>query len=122
MRRAMVLAGILAAACLPAAPAAARTDVHIGINLGAPPQLVVVPGTPVYYAPALPHNYFFYGGQFYVFHNGGWFFGPTFNGPWGFIDVRYVPRPILAVPVQYYRAPPRHWKKHGPPPWGPAHG
>jgi hypothetical protein len=36
--------------------------------------------------------------------------------------VEHVPQPILAVPVTYYKAPPGHWKKGGPPPWaGPKH-
>ncbi len=120
-----MLAGILVAAAvgLLPAPAAARTDIQIGINIGAPPQLVVVPGTPVYYAPALPYNYFHYGGQYYLFHNDAWYFAPTYNGPWALIAVEYVPRPILTVPVPYYKAPPGHWKnKHGPPPWAPAWG
>ena len=123
MRRSLVLVSLLAvAAGLFPGAAAARTDVSIGIQIGAPPQLVVVPGTPVYYAPTLPHNYFFYGGQYYLFHDSAWFFAPTYNGPWAPIAVEYVPPPILAVPVPYYKGPPPHWKRHGPPPWAPAWG
>ncbi len=128
MRRELLLAGVLAAvaaAGLLPATARAGTDIHIGIQIGAPPQLVVVPGTPVYYAPQLPYNYFHYGGQYYLFHNDAWFFAATYNGPWAPIAVEYVPPPILRVPVAYYRVPPGHWKehhKHGPPPWAPAWG
>ena len=124
MPRRIVLAGILAAAAagFNPAPALPGSDIHVNIQIGAPPQLVVVPGTPVYQAPAVPYNYFSYGGQYYVFHNGSWYFGPTFNGPWAVIAIQFVPQPILAVPVQYYKAPPKHWKKHGPPPWAPAWG
>ena len=126
MTRWMLPVGVLlavGAAGLSALPAEADSiNVSIGINLAAPPKLVVVPRTPVYYAPALPHNYFFYGGQYYVFHNGTWLFGPTYNGPWAIIAVNFVPRPILVVPVEYYKAPPGHWKKKGPPPWAPAWG
>ncbi len=128
MRRNVILVGILIAAAvgLLPAPAAARTDVQIGINLGpAPPQLVVVPGSPVYYAPQLPYNYFHYGGQYYVFHDDAWYFAPSYNGPWAPIALEYVPPPILRVPGSYYRVPPGHWKehhKHGPPPWAPAWG
>jgi hypothetical protein len=32
------------------------------IVLSAPPELVVVPGSPVFYAPGVPYNYFFHGG------------------------------------------------------------
>ena len=34
---------------------------------------------------------------------------------------QFVPRPVLLVPVNYYRVPPGHWKqwqKHRPPRWG----
>ncbi len=125
MRRDVVLVGVLIAAAASFVPATtpASADVHIGIQIGAPPQLVVVPGMPVYYAPAVPYNYFFYGGQYYVFHGGGWYFAPGYDGPWVVIPVEYVPRPILAVPVPYYKHRPGHWKKkHGPPPWAPAWG
>src|SRR3989304_3313900 len=126
MRRNRVLVGALfavAAAALLPATTLASPNIHIGIQIGTPPQLVVVPQTPVYYAPALPYNYFFYGGQYYLFHNGIWHFAPTHNGPWAVIAVEYLPRPILAVPVRYYRAPPGHWKKHRhAPPRGAARG
>jgi hypothetical protein len=36
--------------------------------------------------------------------------------------VERVPRPILGVPVDYYRNRPDHWKQHGPPPWAQAKG
>jgi len=119
--------GIMLAAGVLVAPARA-TDVHIGINIGpppvvveAPPPLVVVPRTPVYYAPSVPYNYFYYGGGYYTFHDGNWFYAGSFNGPWSFVAIERVPRPILAVPVGYYKVKPGHWKEHGPPPWA-GHG
>jgi hypothetical protein len=97
--------------------------VSVDISIGHRPPLVVVPGTPVYYAPNLPYNYFAYGGRFYVYQNEVWFAGSSYNGPWMVIGLERVPRPILGVPVTYYQAPPRHWKgKHGPPPWAHAKG
>jgi hypothetical protein len=98
----------------PAPPAPA---VPLGINLPAPPALAVVPGFPVYYAPTLPYNYFMYANVYYVFLNNQWYYAPTYNGPWVRIAVAQVPPPILAVPVEYYRAPPAHWTRPGPPPW-----
>ena len=127
-RRTIVLAALAALA-----PVAARAaDVHVGINIGVPPPpppvvieaappLVVVPGSPVYYAPQLPYNYFYYGGQYWRFHEGAWFAAASFAGPWGFVSVHHVPPPLLAVPVRYYKVHPEHWKKHGPPPWA-GHG
>ncbi|HET8578917.1 MAG TPA: hypothetical protein VFO18_17605 [Methylomirabilota bacterium] len=103
----------------------AAVSVNIGINLPGPPRLVVVPGTPVLYAPSVHANYFFYSGQYYVFTNGVWYVGPRFNGPWVVVVPAYVPPPILRVPVTYYRVPPPEWRHHrhgGPPPWTAHYG
>jgi hypothetical protein len=94
--------------------------------VAAPPTLVVVPGSPVHYAPGLSVNYFAYGGQHFTFHNGSWFFAASYGGPWTFVAVEKVPKPVLAVPVAYYKIPPGHLKKGkgGPPEWagGPGKG
>jgi hypothetical protein len=93
-----------------AAPGYARVD--ISINLGAPPQLVPVPAAPsVTYAPSVDANYFAYSGQYYVFSNGGWYASRRYNGPWVAVAPEYVPRPLLSVPVQYYRRPPTAWRQ-----------
>jgi hypothetical protein len=99
-------------------------SVSFGLNIGAPPPLVAVPGLPVYHAPAVPQNYFVYGGYYYLFHEGAWFYSARYNGPWSSLVIHQVPRPILAVPVTYYkRVPPGHMKKGGPPEWaGYSHG
>jgi hypothetical protein len=134
MRRVLVvmssILGFLAAGLwLPgSAPAAGvsvgvqTNNVQLGIQIGDPPPLVVVPGTPVYRAPSLPYNYFSYAQQYYLFHEGRWHRSRHHDGPWIVIAVGQVPPPILAVPVDYYAAPPGHWKKHGPPPWAKAKG
>jgi hypothetical protein len=104
-----------------AGPAYAQVQVDIGIHLPAPPHVVVVPGVPtVQYAPALPANIFVYGGQYWVFANGGWYVSRGYNGPWIVVGPQFVPRPILRVPVRYYRVPPGHWKQgqhQASPPW-----
>lgn len=101
-----------------------RTDgLSLGINIGEPPKLVVVPGTPVYHVPTVNYNYFFYDGRYYLFHSGAWYFSAFYNGPWTVVALQQVPQAILTVPVEYYRVPPGHWKKkHGPPPWAAAGG
>jgi hypothetical protein len=103
----------------------AQVSVNIGINLPAPPALVPVPGTALMYAPGLTANYFFYGGAYYVFANGGWYVGRGHNGPWALVAPALVPRPILVVPVRYYRVPPpawRGWRAEAPPHWEPHWG
>ena len=129
MRRATILLDVLILAAVPLlqlAPARAdsfnmgvETDGRrLGVNIGDRPLLAVVPGTPVYHAPSLPHDYFVYRQHYYLFHDRVWFSAVHYNGPWTAIALESVPRPILAVPVKYYKAPPGQWKKtNGPPPW-----
>jgi hypothetical protein len=103
----------------------AQVSVNIGINLPGPPQLVPVPATAVMYAPGVGANYFFYGSEYYVFANGGWYVSPRHNGPWVLVAPEFVPRPILMVPIQYYRVPPpawQHWRRDAAPRWEPHWG
>ena len=112
----------LLAAVLVAPAAQAQVHIDIGIHLPAPPPLVVVPQVPaVRYVPSVQANLFFYSGQYWAFANGGWHVSAGYNGPWIVVNPQVVPRPILFVPVSYYRVPPGHWKqwaKHQPPRWG----
>ena len=127
---ALTLAVGLALVGLPRASVWAQTvsvgistpGVNFGLNLGGPPPLVAVPGLPVYQAPSVPDNYFVYQGYYYLYHGGTWHYSPRYNGPWMSLRIHQVPQPILAVPVPYYKHPPAHWKKHGPPPWAEARG
>jgi hypothetical protein len=95
-------------------PAPAQVRVDIGIHLPSPPSLVIVPGTPVYYAPQAPANVFLYGHQYWAFNNGGWYTGPNWTGPWVVVEPAVVPVPVLRVPVRYYPAPPGHWRGWAP--------
>ena len=94
--------------------------VSIGINLPVYPQLVAVPGYPVYYAPQMNSNYFFYDGMYWVYQSDNWYASSWYNGPWGRIGPEAVPVYLLRVPVRYYRAPPpyfRGWQADRPPRW-----
>ena len=93
----------------------------IGINLPAYPELVVVPGYPVYYAPRLEANYFFYDGMYWVYQDNEWYASSWYNGPWWLVNPYDVPLFILRIPVRYYRHPPpyfRGWRPDAPPRWG----
>jgi hypothetical protein len=95
-------------------------NVSIGINLPMYPELVRVPNYPVYYAPRMDANYFFYDGMYWVYQNDTWYASSWYNGPWGAVDPYYVPLYILRVPVRYYRQPPvyfRGWVSTRPPHW-----
>ena len=85
------------------------------------PQVVIVPGSAVYYAPGVGFNLFVYGGRYYSFHNGVWFYSRRHSGPWKTLPAERVPRPVRVVPVKYYRVPPGHAKRRDWSPGPPGH-
>jgi len=104
-----------------AVPTHAAVSVSIGINVPVYPQMAVVPGYPVYYAPGLGANFFFYDGVYWVLEGDDWYMSSWYNGPWAFVEPAYVPYYVLRVPVRYYMAPPpyfRGWQRGEPPRWG----
>jgi hypothetical protein len=127
-QRELVLALTLLVGLVPASQAQVSVGigiqapgVSIGINLPAYPNLIVVPGTPVYYAPGVAANFFFYDGLYWVYGNDSWYSSSWYNGPWTAVHRHVVPVWLLRVPVRYYAAPPpyfRHWRADTPPRWG----
>ena len=94
--------------------------VSIGINVPVFPQLVPVSGYPVYYAPQVNANYFFYDGMYWVYQADNWYASEWYNGPWALVAPDAVPLFILRVPVRYYRRPPAYfhgWASNAPPRW-----
>jgi hypothetical protein len=94
---------------------------NIGIDITEFPELVVVPGYPVYYAPQLDANYFFYEGQYWVYDDDIWYQSTWFDGPWWQVDPEIVPVFVLRVPVRFYRLPPPYfqgWRPEAAPHWG----
>jgi len=85
-------------------------NVSIGINLPVYPDLVAVPGYPVYYAPGINGNYFFYDGMYWVYQSDNWYASSWYNGPWGYVEPISVPLYVLRVPVSYYREPPMYFR------------
>jgi hypothetical protein len=125
MRQIIILLSVLLGA---AAPAFAQVSigigmpsVSIGINLPVFPRFEMVPGYPVYYAPQVDSNYFFYDGMYWVYQEDNWYASSWYNGPWALVSPIVVPVYILRVPVRYYRQPPiyfRGWRQDAPPRWG----
>ena len=95
--------------------------VSIGVNLPVYPQFAPVPGYPVYYAPQVDTNLFFYDGLYWVYAGDNWYSSSWYNGPWDLVEPGYVPYFVLRVPVLYYRRPPAYfgqWNREEPPRWG----
>ncbi len=119
MRNTLVAALILVGTM--AMPATAAVNVSIGINRPSYPVLQRVPGYPVYYAPRLNSNYFFYDGLYWVYEGDNWYASDWYNGPWELVDRYEVPVFLLRVPVRYYHSAPvyfRGWRADAPPRWG----
>jgi hypothetical protein len=96
------------------------SDLSIGIELSSYPDLVPVPGYPVYYYPGGDFNYFYYDGLYWVLSGDNWYASGWYNGPWNWMDPYYVPAFVLRIPVRYYRRPPvyfRGWPADSPPRW-----
>jgi hypothetical protein len=118
MKRIAIALLLLAAAAF---PAMAQDYYDVDVNLPEYPEMQPVPDSPVYYAPAVDSNYFYYDGQYWDYYNDGWYSSAWYNGPWTYVDPVYVPTYILWVPISYYHHRPGYW--HGwasnrPPHWG----
>src|SRR4051812_33835069 len=102
---------------------ASAADAQVNVNISVFPELVPVPDYPVYYAPSVRGNYFFYDGLYWVFNvnDGYWYSSSWYNGPWVYVQPAFVPQPILVVPYRYYRIRPAYWNGwafDAPPRWG----
>lgn len=127
MRYAIAGLSMLLGSLSVATPATAQVSVSvsipgvsIGIHQPAYPDLVLVPGSPVYYAPQAQVNYFFYDGLYWVFQDDNWYVSSWYNGPWDMVEPDDVPLFVLRVPVQYYVRPPvvfHTWIVTAPPRW-----
>lgn len=99
----------------------ALPGVRVGINVPAYPNLAPIPGYPVYYAPGLDYNLFFYDGLYWVYTLDNWYYSTWYDGPWYFVQPDWVPDFLLRIPILYYRRPPPYflrWNRYGPPRWG----
>ena len=101
--------------------ASTSIQMSMGINVPVYPELVVVPGYPVYYAPREEANLFFYDGMYWVYQDDNWYASSWYNGPWEYVYPEDMPVFVLRIPVRYYRRPPvyfRGWISDAPPRWG----
>lgn len=101
-------------------PAAAQTYYDIDVDLPSYPEMQPVPDSPVYYAPNVDSNYFYYDGMYWDYYNDAWYSSAWYNGPWEVVDPVYIPTYILWVPIRFYRRPPpffRAWHPGRAPRW-----
>ncbi len=81
--------------------------IHIGVDIplpppfvfSAPPELVVIPGTYVYYCPDVDFDIFFYGGYWYRSFEGRWYRAVGYEGPWAYFE--RPPSVFFSLPPNY---------------------
>mgnify|MGYP006276568071 FL=1 len=149
-RTTLIAASLLAAASLPSGPEA-QARVNIDINLGQPAPVYVVPAPPpppppppprrrifiesrprFIYSPDLgfsvsvgsPYDIVYYGDRYFVYDDGGWYWAPSYDGPWVFIENYRIPGRIRKFrheeirrfrDEEYRRHEPRDgWRDDGP--------
>ena len=103
---ACLLAALLASAPVLEAAAEVRVNVNLGpppIVVAQPPEMVMVPGSNVYFVPDVDYDVFFYDGFWWSHRGNRWYRARAYNGPWGVVRRRFVPGPVYGVPRDYRR-------------------
>ncbi len=105
-----LLLGALLACGAPRDVVAGGVDFGVNVNIGPPPivvaeppAMVMVPSTQVYFVPEAQFDVFFYNGYWWSPRGDRWYRSRAYNGPWRYMDRRYVPRPVFGVPHDYRR-------------------
>jgi hypothetical protein len=99
----------------------AEVNVNIGIGvplpsvvISAPPSVVLIPATYVYFVPDVSVDILFYHGHWYRPHHGHYYRATSYNGPWVLVGASSVPGAVLHVPSDFRRVPPGHQRiPHG---------
>src|SRR5712672_1614183 len=104
----------------PASRASARTNVSIDLHIGdayrgprlvfqREPDVVIVPGTRVYYVRDYDYDLYRYGSFWYYNYDGGWYRARRYSGPFTYVGYRSIPSAVTYVPTRYRR----HWRDAG---------
>lgn len=116
----------------------APPSVHVRVSgpppivFPAPPQLVMIPDSDVYYAPDVEEEIVFSQGYWWRPYDGRWYRSRSHGGPWRHVVRSRVPHPIIGLPPGYrhhyhdgprfhHREVERRWRG-GPPHGGPYPG
>jgi len=81
------------------ATTSAAAQVSVNVNIGqpppiavySPPTMVLLPEPQMYVAVGVPYDIYFMSGRYYYLHNGRWFWGPGYDGPWTYVVVEKLP-------------------------------
>jgi hypothetical protein len=126
---ALLLAALLVGAPVLDAGGEVRVNVNLGpppIVVAQPPEVVMVPGSDVYFVPDVAYDVFFYNGFWWSPRGDRWYRARAYNGPWRVVARRVIPPPLFRVPRDYRRVylrerhvpygqwrRDREWREHG---------
>jgi hypothetical protein len=103
---------LLAAGTVRNSDAGVSADINVQIGHPAPvvvfdrePDVVLVPGTRVYYVEDQPYDLYRYGAYWYICDGGYWYRARNYRGPFASIGFDIVPRSIVGVPARFHRHP-----------------
>ena len=82
---------------------ASITSGHSAIYFANEPDVVIVPGSRVYYYEAPSYDVYRYGNTWWVDRGGVWYRAASYRGPFVRASFERVPRQIVVVPVEYHR-------------------
>jgi hypothetical protein len=93
----------------------AGVNVNIGIFapppayvVPAPPPVILIPGSYVYYVPDIDVDILFYHGYWYRPYEGRWYRARYYNGPWVYLASSGVPHVLINLQPNYRSIPPGH--------------
>ena len=98
MRRQIVLSSVIWLAVMAAKAQAA--EVHINVNIGAPPPIIVrsaptmvyLPEPAIYAAVGIPYDLYYVSGRYYHVRGSNWYWASGYGGPW---------RPVVYTSLPY---------------------
>jgi hypothetical protein len=86
----------------------AQAEVNVNINFGPPPvfaseppEVVMMPGSGIYFVPGMSFDVFFYNGYWWSPRGDRWYRTSHYNGSWEPVERRYVPDHLVRVPKNY---------------------
>jgi len=79
------------------------TSGHTTIHFDNQPDVVIVPGSRVYYYEAPTYDVYRYGNTWWVDRGGVWYRATSYRGPFVRSSFSVVPRQIVVIPAEYHR-------------------
>lgn len=107
-----IFGALLLAITVSATQGEARVNVNVNlpaVSFGAPPEVVVIPGTYVYMVPDIEADVLFYQGYWWRPYEGRWYRSRDYRGGWSYVDSGRIPGGLRALPQDYrHRLSPGH--------------